>query len=852
MRTREIHSLAIAAVIAFLVSAISANAATITITSVTSTSTCVTANANNGNDDEDPYGTGNAACSEPTGGADGNFMRLDDSGTTASTAAPGSSTSIDFDIDAGVAADSAVAFGDEFERGKIRYSLDIDVTALSVEDWTVDLQQDILGLYGFHGDGTLTAVGTQDNGLTDISTINVDVGATDYSFSAIPGSAAQNPSNNSQASVQFSGTRTDTTVASGSGNGSFTVTIAFDIDAFSDAGCSGFICSSASGGEDAAVLLGWDNVDDCCGGTLEGINADNYSEWGRAVGPDGYSSSFTLNVTSECGDGDIDPGEACDEGAITGTDASCCDELCQIRTGGFACRLASDVCDAEEVCDGLSPTCPSDVLEPATVVCRAASSGDLCDIDELCTGSSAACPPDLVEPSGTVCRAATGSCDVAETCDGISVSCPADVLVGAGTECRAVAGICDVAESCDGSSGSCPADGFLGSGVCRSSAGVCDLPESCNGTGADCPVDGFDTGTECRAAVDDCDVAESCDGGGANCPADAVATVGTTCRAAAGVCDVAETCDGIGTACPADAFEPASVVCRAASSGDLCDVDENCTGSSASCPADGFEPAGTVCRAEAGDCDVEETCDGSSASCPADAVEPAATECRAVAGVCDIAEECDGSSAACPADGFDTGTECRAVAGVCDVAESCDGGGPNCPADGFDVGTECRTSTGQCDPAEDCDGLGANCPADQFEPDGTGCDDGIPGTIFDQCTTGVCAGTPLSGNLDAFKCYKAKDLKNPKFLKTTISSLDDQFQNEVNALVKKPFLHCNPTDVEGAGIFNSTDHLVCYKVKAANLAPRPKIEVVDVFGTVQLEAKKSFVLCFPSSKTVLP
>ncbi len=696
------------------------DAATIAISGVTNTSTCVTSDSDNGNDDEDAYNTSADACTEPTGGADGNFMRLTDSGTDSSSAGYGASTTIDFDIDAGVAADSAVDFGDEYERGKIRYSLDIDVTAVAGENWTVDLDQDVLGLFGFHGDGTATAVLTQDNGNAGITTIDVDIDATDYSFTPSPGGTSQNPSNNDQTSVAFSGSRSDSTIASGTGSGSFTMTISFDIDAFSNTGCSGFICSSASGGEDAAVLLGWDNVDDSGGGTLEGIHADNYSEWGRSVGPDGYNSTLTLNV-SLCGDGSIDSGEACDDGTSNGLD-SCCGTDCQVRGAGESCRAAAGICDLEETCDGVSAACPADSFAAPTVVCRAASSGDLCDVDELCDGATADCPADGVAAGGTVCRAEAGDCDVEETCDGVGKTCPADVIESAGTQCRAVAGVCDVAESCDGVSASCPADGFDTGTACRAVAGVCDVAESCDGSGPNCPADGFDSGTECRTS----------------------------------------------------------------------------------------------------------------------------------AGVCDVAESCDGSGANCPADGFDTGTECRASAGVCDPAESCDGSGISCPADVLDFGTECRADSGQCDVAESCDGVGVDCPADGFEPDGTSCDDGDSGTILDQCTTGACAGTPLSGNLDAFKCYKAKDLKNPKFLKTTIGQLDDQFQNITNTLVKRPFLHCNPTEIESGGLFNPTDHLVCYKVKPNKFLVRPRVEVTNVFGTIQLEAKKSFLICLPSSKTVLP
>jgi len=730
-----------------------AGAATLSLSSINNTSTGVTANADSGNDREDPYNPANDACSEQLGGSDSNFMRLNNTGTASSNVSPGGSTSVGFQINAGVAADSAIDGQDEYERGKIRYTLGFNVTATAVEDWTIDVAQNVLGLFAMAGDGTATAVGTQVDGNAGISTISVVANGNNVSFNAAPTSFSNNSANNDEASLQFSGSRSDNTVASGTGNASFSVTISFDIDAFSNAGCTGFICSSASGGEDAAVLMGYDNVDDCCGGTVDRIRADNYSTWGRAVGPDGYNSTWTLNVTTECGNGVIDAGEACDDGALTGTSASCCTAVCQLRPAQEICRPSAGPCDLFEACTGLSGSCPADGFEPPTTVCRSTSAGDICDAEEFCTGSAAACPADDVEPLGTTCRASASSCDAEEVCDGAGKTCPANVPESAGTECRAAGGVCDVAEQCDGSSFSCPVDMKVSLGTeCRGTAGVCDVAETCNGVANDCPVDQFTSGTECRISGGVCDVAESCDGSGPNCPTDQFAS-GNECRVSGGVCDVAETCDGSGVGCPADVFA--------------------------------------------------------------------------------------------------SGNECRASAGVCDVAESCDGSGVGCPADVFASGNECRADTGQCDVAETCDGSGASCPADLNEADGTMCDDGMSSTEDDQCIAGMCVGTVPPG-LDPYKCYKAKDLKSPAWVKTTIGSLVDQFGAEINAYVGRPFMDCIPAELDGVGIDNPDQHLVCFKTKAQKLAPRPHFEVTNELGTLQLEASKSYVICIPSSAQILP
>lgn len=108
--------------------------------------------------------------------------------------------------------------------------------------------------------------------------------------------------------------------------------------------------------------------------------------------------------------------------------------------------------------------------------------------------------------------------------------------------------------------------------------------------------------------------------------------------------------------------------------------------------------------------------------------------------------------------------------------------------------------------------------------------------------------------LDHFKCYKAKDLKNPKFISSTVSLTDQFAVNDGPFEVKKPFLFCNPADKNGEGIENPVDHLACYKVKGPKLSKndRPKVEVDNQLGDLQLEVTKPFLLCVPSTKTVLP
>ena len=80
---------------------------------------------------------------------------------------------------------------------------------------------------------------------------------------------------------------------------------------------------------------------------------------------------------------------------------------------------------------------------------------------------------------------------------------------------------------------------------------------------------------------------------------------------------------------------------------------------------------------------------------------------------------------------------------------------------------------------------------------------------------------------------------------------DDQFGTE-NVTVKKAFLECNPADVGGGPPPNPTNHLLCFKVKGAKLDPKPHLSMTNDFGTSTVFAKKPFLVCLDSSKTIIP
>src|SRR5437773_1165539 len=391
----------------------------------------------------------------------------------------------------------------------------------------------------------------------------------------------------------------------------------------------------------------------------------------------------TYKADANCGNGTVDAGEDCDQGASNGTAGSCCSASCRFVTSGTVCRAAANECDVTESCTGSSATCPADTVKAAGTACT--DDGNPCTTD-VCDGTAGA--PACTHPAGNAgaaCRAAAGDCDVAETCTGTSTTCPTNAFKANGTACTDDGNVC-TRDICNGASATCTHPAGNAGTVCRAAAGPCDAAETCTGTSTTCPADAFlSSSTVCRAAVDVCDAAESCTGSSVTCPADALKAAGTVCRAAAGECDLAESCPGTSTACPADAFKASGTSCT--DDGNACTTDV-CNGSSATCthPAGN---AGAVCRAVAGECDVVETCTGTSTACPTDAFKANGTACTDDGNVC-TTDTCNGTSATCQHPAGNAGTMCRAAAGECDVAESCTGTSTSCPTDAFKTnGTAC-------------------------------------------------------------------------------------------------------------------------------------------------------------------
>src|SRR5439155_2973060 len=102
--------------------------------------------------------------------------------------------------------------------------------------------------------------------------------------------------------------------------------------------------------------------------------------------------------------GECDPAENC-----TGTGPSCPADA--KSAAGTACTDDGNPCTTD-TCDGTDNACQHPAGNAGTV-CRTGSS-DVCDPDEVCDGIDSTCPAAVFLPIGVIRRPAAGEWDVAE------------------------------------------------------------------------------------------------------------------------------------------------------------------------------------------------------------------------------------------------------------------------------------------------------------------------------------------------------------------------------------------------------------------------------------------------------
>lgn len=116
---------------------------------------------------------------------------------------------------------------------------------------------------------------------------------------------------------------------------------------------------------------------------------------------------------------------------------------------------------------------------------------------------------------------------------------------------------------------------------------------------------------------------------------------------------------------------------------------------------------------------------------------------------------------------------------------------------------------------------------------------------------GLAVASTASAQLDNYQCYKAKDLKNPKFVATT-HTVSDQFLNG-SVEFKKPGMVCAPASINGSALVDPAAHLNCYKVKGPKGTASPQATMTDQFGSIDVALKtKAAFACVPATKVLIP
>jgi len=311
----------------------------------------------------------------------------------------------------------------------------------------------------------------------------------------------------------------------------------------------------------AGLVAQWSDIDPGADGTVV-IRAESA---GTAAEPQkAYAFDvFKLEEAVVCGNGIVDPGEACDDGAGNGTTACGCDLTCQFPAAGTDCSDA-DVCNGDETCDGAGTcqagtplvcddgvSCTIDSCDPI-LGCQVTPDDTICDDGVACNGAET-CDPINDCQAGTPVNCDDGVTCTFDQCSeptGTCINTPLDPLCNDGLTCNGQE-FCDPILDCQAGTPIDCSDGVsCTDDLCAEPAGSCSNPPN----DANCDDGAFCTGVETCDAINDCQPGtpvdcndgvsctnDSCNEGTDSCdniPDDVICDDGLTCTGA-------ETCDPI-------------------------------------------------------------------------------------------------------------------------------------------------------------------------------------------------------------------------------------------------------------------------------------------------------------------
>lgn len=105
---------------------------------------------------------------------------------------------------------------------------------------------------------------------------------------------------------------------------------------------------------------------------------------------------------------------------------------------------------------------------------------------------------------------------------------------------------------------------------------------------------------------------------------------------------------------------------------------------------------------------------------------------------------------------------------------------------------------------------------------------------------------------DPIRCWKVKDLKQPKFAKIVGVGVRDDYEDSV-VDVRGPAFVCAASDLREPAL-DPSSRQCCYKISGKNLPkPRPQIEIAgDDLGAYRFEVIKAQFLCEPCTENFVP
>ncbi|HEY8205969.1 MAG TPA: proprotein convertase P-domain-containing protein [Myxococcaceae bacterium] len=490
--------------------------------------------------------------------------------------------------------------------------------------------------------------------------------------------------------------------------------------------------------------------------------------------------SFVTCPPAVCGNGILEPGEQCDDGAATGGPGNCCTAgTCQFGATTVTCRPAAGACDAVETCTGSSSVCPADGQLPNGASCNdgnGCSVGDTCQNGTCTSGTPVICAPsDQCHVAGT-CNPATGLCS--------NPAAPNGTTCTDGSACT-VGDTCQNGTCAGGTAVTCaPLDQCHVAGTCNPSTGACSTPAAPNGTGCT-DANGCTQGDTCQNGTcssgppvicpspDQCHTAGTCNPSTGTCSNPALPN-GTTCSDG-NSCTQTDTCQsgactgGSPVTCSASdqchvagTCNPSTGACSnpAAPNGTSCTDGDGCTQGDA-CQAGACVSGNPVTCAPSDSCHLAGTCNPSTGTC-SNPVAPNGTSCSDGNG-CTQADTCQagacasGNPVTCP-----TPDQCH-LPGTCDPATGTCSNPPVLNGTSCNDGNACTqidicqsgmctgrnpvmcTAAGQCRVPGTCDPATGTCSFDSAAPNGAACNDGDSCTQGDRCQGGACVpGSALS------------------------------------------------------------------------------------------------------------